>query len=231
MSGSKKCSVICLLWKGNFRGRDYNDSDVWRLYQSVSKHIDRDFDFYVLTNDAHAKVPGLKMLLYNDWPGWWSKIELFRQDMPDGKLLYMDLDCRAVDSLEPMLDYNDDLVMFPTKTAKNKQESKDWFKTDGVVWKYQASVMLFNNPSSLTLVYDTFKEKALHWMKLYRSEQDIYGHWLPDQTMWPGEWIMKLQGIKQGMKLNGAKIVSGNLGMGDWRDPKFAPWLNYMALG
>lgn len=40
--------------------------------------------------------------LEHDWPGWWSKMELFRPDVA-GDLLYMDLDTMPVAGLAPLL--------------------------------------------------------------------------------------------------------------------------------
>jgi hypothetical protein len=51
-------------------------------------------------------IPGvLTHKLAHDWPGWWSKIELFRPGLfPDGlRLLYLDLDSVVVGSLAPLL--------------------------------------------------------------------------------------------------------------------------------
>ena len=45
-------------------------------------------DFYCLSDCRD--VPGFIELRYN-WPGWWSKMEMFRPDIR-GDFLYMDLD-------------------------------------------------------------------------------------------------------------------------------------------
>lgn len=45
-------------------------------------------------------VPGVKTVpLKHAWPGWWSKMELFRPDI-EGDLLYFDLDTRIVGYLD-----------------------------------------------------------------------------------------------------------------------------------
>lgn len=40
--------------------------------------------------------------LYHDWPGWWSKMELFRPDLHED-ILYLDLDTTIVDDIEPLI--------------------------------------------------------------------------------------------------------------------------------
>lgn len=50
---------------------------------------------------SDVPVPGIETIpLVSEWPGWWSKIELFRPDI-DGDLLYLDLDTVVLGDLEP----------------------------------------------------------------------------------------------------------------------------------
>lgn len=172
---SCKTNIICLLWKGDFRGRDYVDEDVVRLKHMIDKNIDRDYTMYCLTNDMEAKVPANKIELINNWPGWWSKVELFRPDLPCGRTLYLDLDTYIVNSLESLLAVEGDLVMFPSPYHKGQ---------------YQAGTMLFTS-GTLYWVYDTFKRWAKNYMNKYRSEQDLYGDWIPNQPTFPAKWLMK----------------------------------------
>lgn len=42
--------------------------------------------------------------LMHDWPGWWSKLELFRPDLQDlGAILYFDLDTEIVGALDDVV--------------------------------------------------------------------------------------------------------------------------------
>ena len=220
-----RVNIICLLWKGNFRGRDYNDKDVESLRQTVAKHIDRPFRFYCLTNDMNADIPAEKIELLHNWPGWWSKIELFRPDLPCGRTLYLDLDTHIVNDLAPILDAKGNLVMFESK----EKTGRVLLTGDGrKVVKYQAGTMLFT-PASLTWVYNKFKKNAKHYIRKYRSEQDIYGDWLPNQPVFKYNWLMKIGQLEKRKKLdNDTIIVSGNK-KGAFRDPEFAPWLNKIA--
>ena len=70
-----------------------------------------------------ANLPGIKIELKHadDWPGWWAKMELYRpRILPRLRTLYMDLDSHVIRSLQPILDYEGDLVMFNTKDKKHK---------------------------------------------------------------------------------------------------------------
>jgi hypothetical protein len=50
--------------------------------------------------DGYASIP-----LIHDWPGWWSKVELFRPAIFDGLVLYLDLDTLICGPLDPLLEY------------------------------------------------------------------------------------------------------------------------------
>jgi hypothetical protein len=178
----------------------------------------------------NADVPGNKIeLLHGDeWPGWWSKVELHRPDLPAGRTLYMDLDSHAIRSLGPILDFEGDLVMFPPKTNPNKRE---W----GVVHRYQAATMLFT-PGSFTWLYRRFEDNAKACMETYRSEQDIMGEWIPDQPTFPDEWLMKLGTIEKNRMLREKKpkdviIVTGQTKNGGFRRTHEIPWFEKEARG
>ena len=184
-------NVICLYWVGNFMNKDFCLNDVHRLYKSVKKHIDRAFDFYVLTNDETEVTQYYNTIpLRHNWPGWWSKMELGREDLPVGRTLYMDLDSCAVNNLQPILDFPGDLVMFNTPIPKHKHRG---LKKEGWVCRYQNATMLFTARSSVMInLYNQFKGRAEKLMDKYRSDQDVIGAWLPFQPTFPNEWMTKL---------------------------------------
>ena len=197
-------NIFCLLWKGDFRNRDYNENDVKNLYNSVTKNIKYPFNFYCLTNDMNANIKGEKIELINNWPGWWSKIELFRPDLPSGIILYLDLDTTIINDLTPVLEYSGDFILFDSRMSSNK----------ATVNKYHASTMLFNS-RQFSWIYDKFKNNSTYYMNNYRSEQDLYGEWLPNQPTFPKEWLAK----RDDNKINGNAIfLTGRKKEGGFRD-------------
>ena len=227
----RKVNIFCLYWVGEFRGRDFCIRDVERLYFSVKKHIDRDFTFYCLTNSNEGFPCYVKPipLLYG-WPGWWSKVELHRADLPEGRALYLDLDSHVMRSLKPILDFEGDLVMFPTPIPEHKWENlrrKNW------VLKYQAATMLFTvGCRSMQMVWNRFLESPEKWMKKYRSEQDIMGDWIPNQPMFPREWMMKLGSIyRHNLKSIPSEciIVTGQPPHKEFRKTDKLDWFEPMA--
>lgn len=78
-------------------GGEYDASHVTALQDQVLRH-QPDAMFQCLTD--LRSIPGVDTLpLLYDWPGWWSKLELFRPDL-SGDLLFMDLDTVVVGPLE-----------------------------------------------------------------------------------------------------------------------------------
>lgn len=52
---------------------------------------------------SDVDVPGVPCIpLRHDWPGWWSKLELFRHDIP-GDLSYIDLDTVVLGDIAPII--------------------------------------------------------------------------------------------------------------------------------
>lgn len=224
---NERVNIICLYWVGDFRGRDFTTEDVARLRASVDKHIDRPYDFYCLTNDMTADVPAIKIELQYAWPGWWSKMELHRPDLPPGRTLYMDLDSHVVNNLAPILDYPGDLVMFNTRVNKWRR------RAPGVrdVFRYQAATMLFT-PGGMAEIFYRFCEDPEHWMKRFRSDQDLMGLWIPNQPTFPDVWMVKLNTLRTLCKLpEDVIIVTGQPKDVSFRRPSFALWLEQVARG
>lgn len=218
-------NIICIYWTGDFRERDFSPMDVRRLYASVKKHCDRPFDFYVLTNDMKCDVPGEKIALKHaeDWPGWWAKMELHRPDLPPGRTLYMDLDSHAIRSLGPILDTPGDLVMFADRRDKRV--------TPGVIDRYQAATMLFD-PGKFLWMYEKFMQDWDYYIEHYRSEQDIMGEWIPNQPVFPQEWLMKMSKLIKSHRDYPPKkviIVTGQPKNNWFRRTREIEWFEKMA--
>lgn len=89
--------VYCVLKTGGCYNRDY----VKRLYQSVINNTSNKIRFICLTDSDDIDFCEVVPLKHN-WLGWWSKIELFRPDLPKEPAVYFDLDTvilRRIDRL------------------------------------------------------------------------------------------------------------------------------------
>jgi hypothetical protein len=68
-------------------GGEYSPEHVQAIQRQVAKWAPAGTEFYCLTD---TDVPGVECIpLVHDWPGWWSKLEMFRLG---GDFLYTDLD-------------------------------------------------------------------------------------------------------------------------------------------
>ncbi len=83
-------TVACVLKSGGI----YDATWVARLRDGVKRHLPMDHRFVCLSD---VDVPCERIPLEHDWPGWWSKIELFRLE---GSVLYFDLDTAIVGNIE-----------------------------------------------------------------------------------------------------------------------------------
>lgn len=95
-------TVACVLRSGGI----YTPEWVYALRRGVARHLD-DFNFLCLTDLALA-VPWEP--LEHSWPGWWSKLELFRPGLFKGPVLYLDLDTLPVGDLNEIASYRGSLA-------------------------------------------------------------------------------------------------------------------------
>lgn len=85
-------TVACVLRSGGI----YDASWVARLKAGVAKHLPIEHRFVCLSD---VDVPCERIPLEHGWPGWWSKMELFK--LP-GPALYFDLDTAVVGDLQDL---------------------------------------------------------------------------------------------------------------------------------
>ncbi|KKK78135.1 hypothetical protein LCGC14_2846620, partial [marine sediment metagenome] len=98
-------TIACVYWKGKFRGREKLYSVRWvkRLRNMVSRNLPIPHRFVCLSN---VEGPCERIPLLHNWPGYWSKIELFRPGIFEDRVLYLDLDLVVLESLIPLINYS-----------------------------------------------------------------------------------------------------------------------------
>lgn len=120
-------TVACVYRSGGL----YDASWVDRLRDGVRRHMG-EHRFACLT-DQPETMDGLGIAaipLVQDWPGWWSKIELFRPGLFDGPTLYIDLDSLITGRL-------DDLVRTEpgfTMVADYNGATRGWHNSSVMSW-------------------------------------------------------------------------------------------------
>lgn len=96
-------SIICVLKSGGI----YDQTWVRKLRDAVARHTTIPYRFVCLSD---VDVPCERIPLIHDWPGWYSKIELFRPGVITGPTLYMDLDTAITGSLDGLADIQSDFA-------------------------------------------------------------------------------------------------------------------------
>lgn len=186
-------TVACVYWAGRFRGREaiYTPEWVGKLRNMVRQNLPVEHRFVCLTN---SRVPCEKIPLKHNWPGWWSKIELFRPGLfENDRVLYLDLDTVIFKDLTPVVDFQSEFVFMgqphkiPYGTKRIHPKVQKY-----VVYRYQSSVFAFNGGAGDAL-YENFGNEQ---MNTYRGDQDYISDVMPQLDTFPNKWMGKLEKYK-----------------------------------
>lgn len=145
-------NIVCVLKTGG----DYTPDYVRRLRDGVARNITIPYRFLCLSD---IEVPCERIPLRHGWKGWWSKIEVFREDVPT-PALFMDLDTVIVDNLDAAATLPFDFSMMDVAEHKHHRCGNS-----GVMW--------LGKPQ--THVYEKFLENPDGWIKfLAENAKDRY---------------------------------------------------------
>ncbi len=92
-------TVACVLKSGG----EFLPTHVEALAAGVKRHLKQPYRFTCLTDipSLVELLPGVRTeTLIHEWPGWFSKLELFRPRLFEDPILYLDLDTIVVGSLD-----------------------------------------------------------------------------------------------------------------------------------
>jgi len=121
--------VVCVLKSGG----DYTADYVTKLRAMTKRNLSQYFEFRCLTDIDNLDIPKEEIIqLENDWPGWWSKVEIFKKDLfPNGNVVYLDLDTVITGNIDSLFDTTDDFRMLEGfGTAKPMASGIMSFQTD-----------------------------------------------------------------------------------------------------
>ena len=215
----KSLSIVCVLWIGKWKpigkNRVYNVDYVSRLKDMVSKNTSHDFDFTCFTNlpkeDFRKDIQVYQ--LQNNWPAWWSRIEVFKKDISLNKrILNLDIDLLITGDLDPIIESPFDITMFnywsfsTFKNSKMAIRKANKLKHCKLVPRYSTSCMVFDH-GKFTDLYDDFKEE---YINKYCGEQDYINDYLGRGIKtFPLSWGRKIRKKDKGVLFDpkGAKII------------------------
>jgi len=135
--------VICVYKTGGDFSRDY----VTKLKVAVKKNTIKSHEFICLTDDPEVRSICKVIPLKNNFPGWWSKIELFRPDLPDDNYLFFDLDTVVFRNIDDMIALADNAPGFLMLTGFNKR-----------LPDHPASGIMMGRFPKLSYIYDEFRK-------------------------------------------------------------------------
>lgn len=183
--------------------------------QALARQLEQYAPFASFEVLSDVNVPGVKTVpLTHKWPGWWSKMELFRPDLKDD-ILFMDLDTVIVGPVDDIL-----------KT--NKLSVLTDFYRDGIKLKDGiGGGLLFLPEKDRAQIWDEFTVNPAMSMRLNtRGDQHFFEQfWLNRAARWqrelPGQVVSWKVNCKNGIVPPGARIVCGHGNPRPWQVPQF----------
>lgn len=142
-------NVVCVLKSGG----EYYPEHVEALGRRVKKHLTRPHRFLCLT-DIPNQVDADAIKLPDNWPGWWSKICMFKEGLIEGPTFFLDLDTIPVGNM-------DDLVLGHRFTVL-----RNFWTTTGLIgsglmaWDYD-----------LSPIYHAFKINPQQFIDTYKTRE------------------------------------------------------------
>ena len=147
-------NVVCVLRTGE----EYDATWVRKLRDGVKRNLSIPHRFYCLSD---TEVPCERVPLRHSWPGWWSKLEMFR--IVEAGTLYLDLDTVVTGSLDHFAELKSDFAMLRNFHDPNMVGS-------GVMW--------FGKPQRH--VYDRFCTRPYKFIDYHNEHRN--GPYVGDQA-------------------------------------------------
>lgn len=154
-------------------GGDYNANHVKWLYNQLPTSYEK-----VCLTDI--EIPGIKTIkLTKNYPGWWSKIELFDPEKIDDDIFYVDLDVVIIGDITDIL-MNTNLTMLEDFYSPGKT--------------YNSAIMYIPHDQK-NKAWQTFNRFPEQFMRRYKSGGDqefiskIYPQAKNWQSIFPGKIV------------------------------------------
>lgn len=100
-------NIACVFKTKKFMNRskpiEYQPIHVQWLMNMVQKHVSLPHRFVCLSDHKGIDSICERIPLKHNWPGWWSKMELYRPGLFKGPVFYVDLDTVILNNIDDML--------------------------------------------------------------------------------------------------------------------------------
>ena len=148
---------LCVLRSGGI----YTAEWVRKLRAGVARHFPHDHVFDCLSD---VPVPCNRIPLIHKWPGWWSKVEIFRPGVVVSPTVFLDLDTVIVGDLSPLQALDKDYALLDLR---------------GTGWAQLGAMFLKKPPVA---VYERFAADPEALMAFYKRHER--GQYVGDQALW-----------------------------------------------
>ena len=157
----RKLTFLCVLRTSSTYGPEH----VGRLRAAVARNCTLPHRFVALSD---VEVPCDRIPLQEPWPGWWSKIELFRPGVTDleGTNIYIDLDVLVTGNLDRFASYPHRFSM-----ARDDRRPR----------RANSSVMAWTGDWSI--IYTAMKRHALWNRFRFQVRSGYFTGWVGDQAL------------------------------------------------
>lgn len=168
----EKLNIALVLRTG---GDTYNYKYVNALAKNIRNNTTIDLTISVLTDDdtgIDSNLVDESIKLKHAYPGWWSKIELFRPDIFDGQVFYLDLDTVIVRNIDHILSFR------PYFAGIRDLYHRTFLQTGVMTWHSQYNTHLYENfvPRSHR-VMSNYTEGDAKWIR-----ENVYNYkYISDQ--------------------------------------------------
>ena len=192
-------AVICVLKSGG----DFTEDYVRKLFASIQRHSStEDMEFICLT-DLKIDSPFFRTEpLLNNYPGWWSKVEVFRPKLTKAEMcVYIDLDTVILGDISDLLQH---------KVKDTFSALLPWNEKNRASGNFASGIMRWQT-SLYHFLYDEFqkhdKDTFLGDQQYFSSLMMERGYpWSPLQQFFPGIYSYK-RNVRNGRVLRDARII------------------------
>lgn len=182
-------NVVCVLRQGGKVG--YDASWVEKLKNSISRNLNLPYRFICLSD---CDVPCYRIPLISTGRGYWSKIELFRPNLFDGPVLYIDLDNVVCGHLDEIIEKikNEKFVMVKEPDTHAISSSimwwngnysyiwEEWSAEDSEHWKKNYGKMpklgdqaFIEDRVKCSILQELIPETWIDWSNKHQSNEDV----------------------------------------------------------
>lgn len=175
-------TIACVYWKSR-KGPEYIPNGwIDALQRMIDRNVTVPYRFVCLSN---TRVPCERIPLENNWDVWWSKVELFRPGLFEGRVFYLDLDTIIVGNIDELLEREEKFIAL-----------KPFNPHKGLLRNYFASgLMSWEADGTYDFIYEKFAEDPVEYRRQFRGDQDYMSHIVSREGKSFARWQYLVPGI------------------------------------